>query len=939
MKRSYWSKIALVALIVVALAAAARVPGRVSQAQGGIMIDYESSVFGSAAPNTPPALYNFNGTAGDLVNVDVEAVDDTLEPTVELIGPDGQTLAASQHNRLETDTNSAQLAQFLPQTGVYALRVGGANGTAGDFVLRLRGRGPVASTDLVFGQSVPVTIPLNAMPQHFSFEAQNCPTTLTVTNQSDGLPYTFPFVVKVRNPQGQIIAQLRGGDAQEDRVTVAPLSGRYEVDVLSDDPAVQGTISLLVSCAGGAPGCAAAGGEAVPGEGPICAACPDCFPDDVPDDPGDEPACPVMNLVLETEVGAAILSWDPVPGAESYWVHVYELGADAEVHLGSVELPPDTLVYNFGLPDIVPDVDGYRFLVETRLGEDLSCQEDITLMFRRVRELCENFNVTGEVSGPPEPTFTITWDEYPGADGYILSWRFTSLDGSEVHGFGAAYIHDTTFTGHLPVVDPPSGILTYQVGVVVDGEVICEAEDSIVLAVQQVIPLCPDMAPTWTDIDPAVHGGTLSWNVVPGADRYAIRWYGMTADGEESFGVLPVPDGATSYTFDHMPPGYTSFRFVIEAIDAAGAVICEDVFEMRIVEQGPDECGNFTAGITSHTGSAVTFEWSEYPGVEFFSFYIVNEAGDLLPGYPLLLSAVQHRVDIDWLEPGTYTFGIGPWSETEGLFCLRTVMVVIEASLEGQVAQPEVECTIRTDRRDVRVHVGPGRSRSVFTFLTPGMDYTVIGQATDADGNLWWQIDKTQIPGHEAAISLWVAANDVSESGACDQVPPADVPPVIPGGPAAVPQEGWGACGSCDTCGHPANECVTSPEGACLWDPTTCQGVQPGDLPSGQGGCFSIGRASNPSYGGSVTLLTAPNCVVGAMNPVEPGDSMLTGMSLQLNGYTAGTVVQVQANPASGYPYYCTFASWSGCGAGGSSNPTSFTVTGSCVITANFNCQ
>jgi len=33
----------------------------------------------------------------------------------------------------------------------------------------------------------------------------------------------------------------------------------------------------------------------------------------------------------------------------------------------------------------------------------------------------------------------------------------------------------------------------------------------------------------------------------------------------------------------------------------------------------------------------------------------------------------------------------------------------------------------------------------------------------------------------------------------------------------------WLGCGSCNTCGHPANECVTSPEGACLWDPATCQ--------------------------------------------------------------------------------------------------------------------
>jgi hypothetical protein len=33
----------------------------------------------------------------------------------------------------------------------------------------------------------------------------------------------------------------------------------------------------------------------------------------------------------------------------------------------------------------------------------------------------------------------------------------------------------------------------------------------------------------------------------------------------------------------------------------------------------------------------------------------------------------------------------------------------------------------------------------------------------------------------------------------------------------------WGACGSCSTCGASANVCVTSPEGACVADPTGCR--------------------------------------------------------------------------------------------------------------------
>jgi hypothetical protein len=33
---------------------------------------------------------------------------------------------------------------------------------------------------------------------------------------------------------------------------------------------------------------------------------------------------------------------------------------------------------------------------------------------------------------------------------------------------------------------------------------------------------------------------------------------------------------------------------------------------------------------------------------------------------------------------------------------------------------------------------------------------------------------------------------------------------------------GWGVCGSCDTCGHFARECVLSPTGSCEWNPGWC---------------------------------------------------------------------------------------------------------------------
>ena len=135
---------------------------------------------------------------------------------------------------------------------------------------------------------------------------------------------------------------------------------------------------------------------------------------------------------------------------------------------------------------------------------------------------------------------------------------------------------------------------------------------------------------------------------------------------------------------------------------------------------------------------------------------------------------------------------------------------------QAPFANPEaLPCTILTDRADVPVRVGPGENRGVRLFLPAGEPIPVIGQVT-IDGAGWWQID---LAGVEQA---WVAQADVEAAGDCASVPDADAPPMIPGqAPAeAIGNEPtdessgeWGACGSCDSCGGPAEQCVTSPEG------------------------------------------------------------------------------------------------------------------------------
>ena len=240
----------------------------------------------------------------------------------------------------------------------------------------------------------------------------------------------------------------------------------------------------------------------------------------------------------------------------------------------------------------------------------------------------------------------------------------------------------------------------------------------------------------------------------------------------------------------------------------------------------------------------------------------------------------------------------------EATFCEEELALTFE--------QGQFPCLIRTNRADVRARVGPGLDHAAFAFLTAGVEYPVIGQAFDEAGNLWWQIDKSFIPGGEMALSLWVLASEVETVGDCTQVPPGEVPPEIPAEPwqPGEPQEPggppgqWLPCGSCNTCGHPANECVTSPEGACLWDPATC---------TAPAQCLSISAAIDMgqcSGSGSAWIATAPNCD---------------------GGFSPGTAITASASADDGK---CHVMSWSGCGVSGGGT-RSRSLQPSCTITAH----
>jgi hypothetical protein len=820
LKRIYGFKIVLILLTLAPVINASYFPMRVTEAQVGGQISYGTSIFGTVSTAAPSVPYSFAGAAGDLVQIEVKELTGGLDPSVDLIGPDQQVLASGQRNRLALRSQDAYIAAVLPQAGVYNLLVSGVGGTAGDFVLRLHGRSLMASTPLVYGQTIQVTIPQNALSQYFRFYAEDCPTTLTVTNLSGGEPFAFPFVVKVRNQQGREIALLKGGDVQEDRVTVAPLSGLYEVEVLADDPLLTGAIALLVTCAENAPGCQGDGATA----GAVCPSCPDCGADTGAPS-GNVPVCPDMNLTTVPGAPGVTFTWHTVPDADFYRLHIYGQHGDEEVYLGAAGVPGDATDYH--LDHLFDGFWGFRFVLEAVQGEEVICSEETQIKRAEPGPTCDDFTLTGEVLSHVDRTVTWTWDAYPGAEMYAGSVYFILPDGSEARLGDEAHEPATTSVTHQYELGvAPSDIWRFRLNVIIGGEIICTAEDTI--------------------------------------------------------------------EFERQGPGQVEW---------------------------PD-CEHFAVSVAEQTDSGVTIEWTEYPGAEQYWFYVMDAHGMMLPGYPSFVPASTLRAMIN-LTPGTYTIGVSPWIPPDGAVCLQGLTVAIEGT------QQAATCLIRADRGDVRVHVGPGRNRNVFTYLTAHREYVVTGQALDDEGNLWWQIDKTQIPGHEAVISLWVAESDVFEIGDCEQIPEEEAPPIIPEdqGPGT-----WLPCGSCDTCGHPANECVTSPTGECLWDPATCLQQPPGDGgeepgPGGEepspGGeqpaqCVTVTASVDPSGTGSAGPITHGNCI-----------SEIAGI------YLPGTNVQVRANPNPG----CWLDHWSGCGASGAANPVSITVTGSCHIVAHIQCM
>lgn len=272
-------------------------------------LNYGDNLPGTLSYTSPRAVYAFVGAQNDLVTVEVSPLAGSVDPKVTLLDPSGQILMQNDNGAFGGKPD-AFLSLFLPESGFYTLIVESANGATGDFLIQLTGRAPVKSHRLEFGVPVEVDVRTDPLPVYFTFKANtDCPTTLTVYDISAGTPYTFPFVVIVRDENGTPVEQLQGGRMTENRMTVhnqpdiSPTAGLYEVEVTSADPAVAGSLFLVVTCADQEPACFVSNGGP---EGTPTPATP------TPPPPTFDP-CDLSEITITQPDGSAVI----VSGQES----------------------------------------------------------------------------------------------------------------------------------------------------------------------------------------------------------------------------------------------------------------------------------------------------------------------------------------------------------------------------------------------------------------------------------------------------------------------------------------------------------------------------------------------------------------------------------------------------------------------------------------------
>lgn len=413
-----------------------------TQAQLGGSIGYGSNNLGNILTAGQTLRYSFQGNLGDFVQITLRSWTGSFDPYLDLYAPDGRALVASGTHPLSDDPLSAFTSIFLPQSGVYSLQVSGENNTTGEFILQLQGRAAFNALPLLLDQ--PVRVSVSAAPEYFSFETQSCVTVLTLSNLSDGLPFTYPYHVTLYNPQGTEIAQFYGGDAIEDRIVVPANSGRYAITAYSADPDTLGGIELLTTCSEQSPPCL---GELQSGELAV-SQCPPC-PTET-----DDLVCAAFDIAVSLEGSTAVFTWTAVEDADWYIFSVIDSAGDLLMDSPRILEGETSNTYTFNPGDLARGP--FTAIVTAGAegaGDSPSCIAEVEVSPEGIAtDTCSGLLVGADIV-PGARTAAVHWTAAPGAAAYLIHVYAYADDGGLI-GIRVLTAPGDAATYHLEDVFP-----------------------------------------------------------------------------------------------------------------------------------------------------------------------------------------------------------------------------------------------------------------------------------------------------------------------------------------------------------------------------------------------------------------------------------------------------------------------------------------------------
>jgi uncharacterized protein YraI len=209
-------------------------------AQETAPVEYGTVVVGTIPADGQQVAYSFNGSAGDLVTVQVLGITPGWQPTVTLLNPSQQPLTTN--NNLATVGSlrpGAEISYRLFESGTHFVVV---SGTTGDFVLSLSARTAVVSTALVLNTPLNVALPLTDPTSVFVF---NTDPLLATTLLIDAAPFDLNASIEIRNGVGQVTASLHG--SLDNACISFVASDEVNEITISGSPEVTGSITLTLS--------------------------------------------------------------------------------------------------------------------------------------------------------------------------------------------------------------------------------------------------------------------------------------------------------------------------------------------------------------------------------------------------------------------------------------------------------------------------------------------------------------------------------------------------------------------------------------------------------------------------------------------------------------------------------------------------------------------